>query len=100
MNGEGWHKRQLSACRQEEVEGFYSIVFPFSKFHFPFAVSATTPSPPPPLSFLSENRSSFKSPLIANLSFLLKSASAAAARKAGNLLAADLRANIKGTVAF
>lgn len=53
--------------------------FPSSKFHFHFAVSPVSPSPL--LSFLSENHSTFKSLLIANLSFLLKNCGTVAARR-------------------
>lgn len=53
--------------------------FPSSKFHFPFAVSPVSPSPL--LSFLSENRRTFKSLLFANLSFLLKNCGTVAARR-------------------
>lgn len=66
--------------------------FPFFKISLPLCSEPRLFLPPP---FLSVNRTGFKSMFIAILSSLLRNCSAAAAaRRQGNLLAADLQADI------
>lgn len=60
MNG-GLAPASTVSLQTRGSRSFYSIVFPFSQFHFPFAARPVSPSSPL-LSLLSENRTRLRKP--------------------------------------